>query len=242
MTLITRLGSAAFAAVLILALTGCLYPEEQRAGSDASAREAVLTVQDAVDRYQQATGLLPIQNADASVPLYEKYKLDLGKMKRMDYLGSIPSVAFENGGSSVFLVIDEETKPLVKLMDVAVFQAVDGVQDRVTEYRTKHGGAIPSDAEAYPGFWTIDYGKLGGSEPDVRSMFSRQILGLIVDKQGRVYADYGIDIATAIKKTNAPPTADEDLRRRLVDASFYVPVKSPVYRWIDNAPQAVAAN
>lgn len=239
MSMLTRFGSAAIAALLMLTLSGCLYPDEQRVGANASAREAVLTVQDAVDRYKESTEVLPIVNADADVPIYEKFKLDFGKLQRTGYLASIPGIAFENGGTVVFIVIDEETKPQVKLMDVAVFQAVDGVQTRVNEYRKKHQGGNPAGDEAYPGFHTIDFGKLGGSEPKIRSMYSGQSLSLLVTDKGIVYVDYGIDIATAVQKTDAAPGAEEDLRHRLVDASYYVPVKSPVYRWIGTAPQAV---
>lgn len=227
---------------LMLSLTGCLYPEEETPGNDVSARQSVLAVQDAVDRYKEDQGLLPIVSADESVPVYEKFKIDLGKLKRMNYLGSIPNVAFESGGSSQFLLIDEETKPTVKLLNIPAYQQAVSVQKKVNEYIDAHGGEVPAGDELYPGYWSLDFKKLGGGEPKARSMFSGQSLTFMVDKAGTVYFDYGLDIATAVRKSSATPSADEDLRRVLVDASYYVPVKSPVYHWVNGEPVAQPAS
>lgn len=235
-----RMLAIACLAALMLSLSGCLYPEEQTPGNDVSARQSVLTVQDAVDRFKEDQGLLPIVSADESVPEYEKYRIDLGKLKRMNYLGSIPNVAFESGGSDQFLIIDEETKPAVKLLDIPVYQQAVSVQKKVAEYMDKHGGEAPAGEALYPGYWSLDFKKLGGSEPDVRSMFSGQSLTFMVDKAGTVYLDYALDIATAVGKSSATPSADEDLRHLLADASYYVPVKAPVYHLVNGEPVAVA--
>lgn len=225
--------------ISIITLTGCLYPDDQSPGGDVSARESVLTVQDAVDRYWEQGGLLPIQNSNADVPLYEKYKVDFGKLKRMSFISQIPSAAFENGGSYQFLIIDEETKPLVKLLDLVMFQAVVGVQKQVNEYRSKHSNQNPKGAEIYPGFHTIDFDELGTDGPEIISMYSKQTLTLLMNEQGRVFVDYGIDIATAIKKSEVLLKQGEDLRRVLIEASYFVPVRSPVYQLVDNEPMAV---
>jgi len=227
------------AASFMLALTGCLYPEDRTPGADASAREAVMTVQDSVDRYRERTELLPIQNADETVPVYEKYKIDFGKLKRMGYIAEVPKIAFESGGSYQFLIIDEETNPTVKMLDLVVFQAAADVQRKVDEYRRANGNRNPSGDEAYEGFSWIDFGKLGMKAPEARSMYSRQPLSWIVDGQGTVYADYAIDVATALEKTGKRPGAGEDLRTALVEASYYVPVRSPAYRLIDGDPLPV---
>jgi hypothetical protein len=223
----------------MLSLTGCLYPNDQRSGSNVSARESVLTVQDAVDRYKEQTELLPIQNAKESIPLYEKYKVDFGKLKRMDFISQVPSAAFESGGSYQFLIIDEETKPVVKLLDLVVFQAVANVQDKVYQYRINHNNQNPAGEEMYPGFKSVDFGKLGTSSVDIVSMYSHQSLNLLLNEQGQVFIDYGIDMATAVKKLEAEPKENEDLRRVLIEASYFVPVRSPVYHWVNGEPLAV---
>jgi hypothetical protein len=234
-----RAMTACLLILILTSMTGCLYPNDQTPGSQVSAREAVLTAQDAVNRYKEQTGLLPIQNAEQSVPLYEKYKIDFGKLKRMGFISQVPSAAFENGGAYQFLIIDEETKPQVKLLDLAVFQAVGNVQKKVDQYRLDHSNRNPAGDEVYPGFPEIDFGKLAMSVPDIRSMYSHQPLNLLVNDRGQVLVDYGIDIAAALKKLSAKPTVSEDLRRLLVEASYYVPVRSPSYHLVNGEPQAI---
>lgn len=236
-----RAIAVAIVLAAVLPLSGCLYPEEETPGHDASARQAVMTVQDAVDRYKEDKGLLPIVSADESVPVYEKFKIDLGKLKRMDYLGSVPNVAFESGGNNQFLVIDEETKPAVKLLNIPLFQKAQDVQRKVNDYVDKHGGQTPAGDPRYDGYWSVDFKKLSGGAPNVRSMYSGQSLDFMVDAAGTVYIDYALDIAEAVRKSGKTPGADEDLRHVLVDQSYYVPVKSPVYHWVNDEPVAQPA-
>jgi len=226
-------------ALALVALTGCLYPEDVTPRTEATAREAVLTVQDAVDRYLEKTGVLPVQNADEKVPLYEKYKIDFGKLKRMGYIGHIPSSAFENGGSYQFLIVDEETKPIVRLLDLPAYQTVGDVQKKVDQYRASRGGSIPAGDEQYPGFRSIDFSKLGMKDPGIRSMYSPQTLNWLVDEEGSVYVDYGADIAMAVRKAEKEPGEGKDLRRLLIEDSYFVPVRSPAYLWADGEPRAM---
>jgi hypothetical protein len=239
---LSRVVTVGLLIFILLTMTGCLYPDDQTPGNQVSAREAVLTVQDAVDRFREQTGLLPIQNSEETVPLYEKYKVDFGKLKRMGFISQVPSAAFENGGAYQFLIIDEETNPQVKLLDLTVFQAVGNVQKKVDQYRLEHSSQNPAGDEVYPGFPAVDFGKLAIKEPDIPSMYSNQSLNLLVNDQGQVLVDYGIDITTAVKKANAKPQLNEDLRRLLIQASYFVPVRSPVYHWVDDEPQAVPSN
>ena len=93
---------AGVCACFMLLLSGCLYPQDQTPGNNASSRSAAAAVQDAIDRYQEATGLLPILSADSSVPIYEKFKVDFAKMKRTGYVESIPKLAFKMGAAMCF--------------------------------------------------------------------------------------------------------------------------------------------
>lgn len=140
------------------------------------------------------------------------------------------------------MIIDEETKPQVKLLDLATFQSINDIQKKINEYRASHGDRNPAGDEVYPGFPVVDFKKLGMKAPDIVSVYSRQTLNVLVDERGQAYVDYGIDIAAAVKKKESKPQSDEDLRRVLIDASYYVPVRSPVYHWIDGEPRAVPSH
>lgn len=239
-----RAGAFARGAVLtalalaLLPLAGCMYPDDYTPSNQVSAKEAVRTVQDAVDRYKEDTGLLPIENATEATPKYEKFRLDFAKLKRMGYLSELPKEAFESGGSAQFLIVDEEENPQVKLLDLTVYQAIGTIQSKVNAYVLKHKGQQPAGEEAYPDFRTLDYKKLGIDDPALRSMYTGRIMDLLIDPGSVVYADYGIDITQALEKSGAKPSPDDDLRELLVSESFYVPVKSPVYRLTDGSPRA----
>lgn len=225
-------------ALSLLPLAGCLYPDEYTPSNQVSAKEAVRTVQDAVDRYREDTGLLPIENASESTPKYEKFRLDFAKLKRMGYLTELPKEAFERGGSAQFLIVDEEDNPQVKLLDLAVYQTIGTIQTKVNAYVLKHKGQQPTGDEVYPDFRQLDYKKLGIDDPAIRSMYTGRVMDLLIDPGSTVYADYGIDIGQALEKSGAKPAPSDDLREFLTNQSFYVPVKSPVYRMADGSPRA----
>ncbi|MBW7455759.1 hypothetical protein ACFOLF_05365 [Paenibacillus sepulcri] len=223
---------------MIILLPGCLYPDDQLAKQPA--KDAILNVQTVIDQYQKDTGLLPIQNSDQDTPIYEKYLIDFAKLQRMNYLTSIPETAYEKGGSYYYLIINEETDPTVKLMNLVIYQQVNDVQAAVKTYRSGHNGELPSSDEAYPDFVRIDYKKLAVKEPVIRSMFTGQTLYTLMDAKGNVYIDYGSDIMQAIEKAGGKSIAPaQDLRGLLVNNADFVPVKSPVYHLINGEPQAV---
>ncbi|WP_310829329.1 hypothetical protein [Paenibacillus pedocola] len=230
-----RLGLLAGIILLLSVLAGCMYPEEQmQPGS--SSRESVRRVQAAVDDYQQVEGLLPILNSDEATPRYEKFVVDLEKLRQQGYLEEIPSAAFEKGGNSYFLILDEETAPVVKLMDLVTVQKVNDVQRQVNRYKADHGGKLPAGEERYPGLFSIDSKQAGTSGITLKSVYSGEPLEFMMDKNGRVYVDYVLDIMSAIDKNGSTPGPDKDLRTELETASFYVPVKSLPYLWVSGKP------
>lgn len=237
-----RKPAAALALLLLAALlSGCLYPKDRLAENRIPPREAVRNVQAAVDQFREEQGgLLPIRNSAADTPAYEKFPVDFAKLQRMNYIGDIPSAAFEQGGSYYFLILHEETEPVVKLMDLKVFQQLADIQEWADAYRRSNGGELPAGEVIYPGFRVLDFAKLGRKEPVVRSMYSGQPMTLMLDESGKVYADYGADIRKALEKVGAAALpANADLREALVAASDFVPVKSPAYRSVNGDPQAV---
>jgi len=231
--------AAALACAILLMLTsGCLYPKEN--SQSAPPKEAVRNIQSAVDQYYSEQGLLPMVNASKEVPVYEKFRLDFKKLQGKGYISSIPAAAFENGGNYYFLIIDEESKPLIRLQDIVSFQQVNDLQKRVNSYVAANGKPPLSEA-LYPGFYAIDFEALAGKQPVIKSMFSGGTLQAMLDDEGTVFIDYGIDIMQRLQREeDISSWKNEDLRRLLIDNTEFVPVKSPAYRLNeDGEPVAV---
>lgn len=224
--------------VAIVMLSGCMYPKDQLKQNQAAPKEAVRNVQAAIDEYQTDTGLLPMKNSTSETPLYEKFIIDFLQLQDKGYLGDIPSAAFEKGGNYYFLIINEETDPTVKLMNLVNYQQINDLQSKVKDYASSHGGDVPKAEEAYPGYYYIDYNKLNQKATAIRSEYSGQTLAAIVDEHGTVYTDYGLDIMQAAQKKGTDEfEKDLDLRTLLVDSDVYVPVKAPVYHWVNEQPR-----
>lgn len=237
--------SAALIVLVILTtslLTGCLYRGDRQQGGPVSYIESVDRIQRAIDRFQEDKGILPIMTAGEETPRYEKYRIDLDQLKREGYLEGIPSAAFEQGGSVYFLVIDEETDPTVKVLDLSTVQKVNDVQRKVTSYQSNHEGALPheGDGETYPGLYTVNLAILQAESLALPSVYSGETLPYLMDAKGRVYVDYAFDIMQAIDQSGKTPQGEEDLRIWLTDRSAFVPVKSLPYRWSGSEPVPVA--
>ncbi|REE94268.1 hypothetical protein A8990_10159 [Paenibacillus taihuensis] len=238
-----RIRSAAAAIIMLVmavTLSGCLYPKDKLGQFQKPPKDAIMNVQAVIDQFQKDTGLLPMQNSEADTPIYEKFKVDFDKLQRMGYISSVPETAYEKGGSYYYLIINEETDPTVKLMNLVIYQQMNDLQASIKAYSDAHSGKVPAGAELYPGFSTIDFKTLGGKEPDMHSMFSGSTLTPMVDANGMVYLDYGPDIMQLLAKETKKPADNEDLRVVLVNNSDFVPVKSPVYQLVNGDPQAVS--
>jgi hypothetical protein len=219
-------------------LSGCLYRGDRQQSGPVSYMESVDRIQRALDRFQDDKGILPIITAGEETPRYEKYRIDLNQLKREGYLEEIPAAAFEQGGSVYFLVIDEETNPTVKVMDLNTVQKVNDIQRKVMTYQSSHGGALPHEAaeETYPGLQTVSLALLQAESLALPSVYSGETLPYLMDAEGQVYVDYAFDMMQAIDQSDTPPQGDEDLRTWLTDRSAFVPVKSLPYRWNGSEP------
>lgn len=225
---------------MMLLLTGCMYPDELREENQVSPGEFVVVVQQAVERYQESHSVLPIKNSGLDTPIYEKYVIDFKKLMDYGYLSTIPTDAFENGGSAYYVLVNVEESPEVKLMDLVVKQQVGEVQRDISSYQSNHDGQLPLGELVAEGFYRIDYDKLGVQAVQIQSPYSRQFLSLLVHKSGEVFIDYASDIMLAKDKIDmTTPDIDMDLRTWLVETSYYVPVSSMPYYWMDERPQIV---
>ncbi|CAH0118735.1 DUF3939 domain-containing protein [Paenibacillus sp. CECT 9249] len=229
--------TALFAA-LAVAATGCLYPDELRGENKASYRDSVLLVQNAVDEYLKNEGLLPIFNSTQETPKYEKFRINFEDLVGKQYLSAIPSAAFEKGGHGYFIIIDEETNPTVRIMDLVTAQLVNDLQKAVDKYAADNKGDLPRGEEAYPGYYWLDLDKIGLSKRALNSVFSGEAVRFMLGVSGNVYVDYAPDIMQAIEKSGQHPTDPTfDLRTLLTEASYFVPVKSVPYFWVDGEPR-----
>ncbi|MCL6602395.1 MAG: hypothetical protein K6T94_05905 [Paenibacillus sp.] len=228
--------------ILTFSLSGCLYPDSDEGIPKVNYRESVKRIQSAVDDFQQEEGILPIINADITTPRYEKFRIDLDMLNKKGYLDDIPSTAFEKGGSAYFLILNEESDPTVKVMDLVTVQKVNDVQLQITRYKSAHGGVLPAGDEIYPGLFSIDSKKAGTGSIKLSSVYSGEDTPFIMDKDGNVYVDYVFDIMTVINKNGGPEQQNRDLRFDLEEASYYVPVKSLPYLWINEQPVPQASN
>ncbi|NMO96963.1 hypothetical protein [Paenibacillus lemnae] len=224
--------------ILVLFLSGCMYPKEDQQENQVSYRESVRRIQDAVNDFYKEESILPIITAGEEVPRYEKYRVDLDKLKNMGYIDEIPKTAFEKGGSGHFLIINEEVDPLVKVMDLLTIQKVNDVQLSVNRYKSDHDGELPTGVELHPGFFSVDVAKTDMKKLQLKSFYSGQEITLMMDDTGKVYVDYAFDIMQAIQKNGEDPKPDQDLRTYLEEESYFVPVKSVPYLWVDQQPVA----
>lgn len=244
-SLLQRVPGMVLMMLLVMTTSGCLYQAQHDTDPKTAYRESVNRIQSAMDAFQKDQGVLPILNADADTPKYEKFRIDLSKLKQLGYLDDIPGTAFENGGSAYFLVLNEEVEPTVKVMDLQTVQKVNDVQRMVTQYQSVHNQKLPAGEELYPGLVAVDMNKAaqaGASAVTLHSVYTGQELPFMMDAQGTVYVDYAFDIMQALEKEEGTSTDKpaSDLREHLLTHSYFVPVKSLPYSLQNNIPVAQA--
>jgi hypothetical protein len=217
-------------------LSGCMYGDRvKQAGAPASG-EYIALVQNAMEMYRNKTGVLPIKNKDADTPELERYLIDFKKLKDAHILTTVPTNAFENGGTALYVVARTETEPQVKLLDLISYQQAVDLQQAVDQYTKEHAGELPKGESVTAGYWLLDYKKLNRKAVQIRSPYSPQMLYPVLDESGTVGIDYTPEIQRTIQKKAIVPDKSEDLRNILLDESYFVPAKSFPYYWSGEAP------
>jgi hypothetical protein len=232
--------SLAFFSIMFILLTGCSYPNELRQENRTNPEEFIAVVQSAVEQFRERQGgMLPIKNSDENTPLYEKYKIDFKKLQKYRLLTNIPANAYESGGSYLYVIVNAETDPKVKLLDMASYQSVNLMQTKVSKYSAAHGGALPKGEQVADGIYYLDFDKLGEKRPELFSVYNRQnLLTYLVQDSGIVTLDYAFDLMRIIEtkglKDKLQPKLD--LRELLVQYTPFVPNQSVFYRWDKDQP------
>jgi hypothetical protein len=221
-------------AILILLtmtlLTGCLYPSENLKQNRVPYESQLNLVQNAVEQYRDATGgLLPIKPRDFDTPIFRKYPIDFTKLIP-NYLQDAPGNSFENGGVYQYVLVNVETNPTVKLIDLVSVTTVQSVKIRLDAYRLEYGYP-PFKSSINKNIFTIDYEALGYKEPPyVVSPFTQNNLPIVINNKGQLIIDYRQDLYQQLQKNSEKHyEIGEDIRQILVEDSAFVPVFSEPY-------------
>ncbi|MEH7176689.1 hypothetical protein [Neobacillus vireti] len=208
-----------------LFLTGCMYPSEKLTQNQIPYQDQLQAVQQAVNSFKEENGgILPIKTREADTPIYQKYPIDFKKIAPK-YLAEPPGNAFESGGIFQYVLVDVETNPTVKLLDLRMADAIRGINVRI-----KTNGYPPYKDQLANHVYTLDYNKLGyKQEPYAVSPFSNKNLPFVVTTNAEVYVDYRQDLYQELKKTDKQIITGEDIRNILVESSMFVPAYSLPY-------------
>ena len=188
-------------AILLTAimLSGCLYPEERKAKNSAPHQHQLKEVQAAVDEFREATGGLP------------------------------PGTSYENGGEYLYVLVDVEKKPTVKLIDVKMSEMIRELKLRVEMYKDQHKYP-PYKKVVSKNLFMLDHEKLGLKEaPSVTSPLSGTSLPLLVDEKGDIKVDYRMDLAKLMKKSKKTVKPGEEVQDLMWEETPFVPAFSVKY-------------
>ncbi|TYR82580.1 hypothetical protein FZC66_03015 [Priestia megaterium] len=216
--------------VNLILLSACLYPDEKLSKNQVAYKDQIVAVQTAVESFKTDNeGLLPIKTKEMNTPIYQKYPVEFNKLIPK-YMQEPPGTSFENGGVFSYMLIDVETKPTVKLLDLRIAEKIREVNIHLNLYRQNHKGYAPFKDVIADGVFSIDYKKLNMKEPpSVISPYTGNSLPLILNHKGELFVDYSADLYAALKKYNHTYKEGDDIRRILVDNTDFVPAYSLPY-------------
>jgi hypothetical protein len=206
-------------------LSGCMYPKEELTQNQIPYKDQVHAVQTAVDDFKRDNGgILPIKTKEAETPIYQKYPIEFKKISPK-YIAEPPGNAYENGGIFQYVLVDVETNPTVKLLDLRMTETI-----RELKLRIKTKGYPPYKTQIAKNVFSLDYKKLGyETAPFVVSPYTNQNLSLVITGSAEVYVDYRPDLYQKLKNSDIVVKPGEDIRSILVKDSMFVPAYSLPY-------------
>lgn len=214
----------------MLMLSGCLYPQDRLSGGMEALPGHVEEVQHAVDRFVEENSVLPIKTVEADTPQDRKYVIDFSRLTPV-YLAHVPPSAFEEGGSFMYVLIDVEDAPKVKVFDLRVSEELRPVQSEINAYTAKHG-TYPRGDEIAPGVFALNEALLRHAGVTVPSpYYPENRLPLVMGSDGTVYVDYRKDLMRILQESGEVPSETEDIRSLLTADSLFVPAHSLPYRY-----------
>lgn len=216
-------------------LTGCLYPQDRMKQNQVPYLDQLEAVQSSVNQYREASGgLLPIKDRDMDTPIYQKYPIDFNKLSPR-YIQEPPGTAYESGGVYLYVLVDVEEDPKVKLIDLRVAEQIRDINLRIDMYKRSNNGYAPIKEVINDQAFKIDWEKLGYSgEPFAESPISGKNLPFILNSAGQAQLDYSIDLYDFLQKYEHDYEPGEDIRNIIVDNSVFVPAYSLPYTLDEN--------
>lgn len=203
--------------LLLFFLGGCLAPDRQ-SEDPTILKEHLATVQRAVDQYQQQFGTLPVQGGQGD----SKKEKMIHFVALKEFLGEVPSSAFEQGGYFHYVLIGSDLDPVVKILDLRVSKVIGEVQQQVDAYQQKYK-AWPLGESLGEKVYAIDFSRLGSEPVTIPSPYTLGMsLPLIITDTGKVYVDYRSDVMRKMQEEGVPEEG-EDLFRWLVGESPFAP-------------------
>jgi hypothetical protein len=223
--------------ILLLGLTGCLYPDSELLQNKIPLDQSIAGVHDAIKRFQADKGVLPIKTREGLVPDYEKYVVDFGQLIPQ-YLQIIPPNAFEEGGTYMYVIVDAEKDPQVKLIDLVLYDQVNEMQRRVSIYWNTVG-KLPTGEMVDKPYHLIDYDALKIAEPELKSPVTDDRLNILLNAAtGIIGLDYSNDLQKIVQGSGIQEwDKDRDVRDLWLQNSYFVPIKSFRYIWNDGKPK-----
>ena len=228
-----RMGRLLFVALLCLCCVGCLYPQERRQQLD-QLPEHINRVQTGVNTYMQTHRMPPYIYKEDERQFTTHYLVDFRALQTTGT--NIPPSAFEQGGNFLYVMINVDKKPIVRLYDLRVQEKVSEVEADIRSYRAANM-QLPLGKPMGQGFYSIDFQRLHEEPVRIPSPYDRQSrLELMIDRQGKVYIDYRAEAMKQIQRIANKPAEGADLRLWLGQQSFYVPAYSPPMIWKNGEP------
>ncbi|MBS4209759.1 hypothetical protein [Bacillus sp. FJAT-50079] len=211
--------------IVCILLSGCMYPQERKVENQIPYEEQIQSVQQAVNKFQEANGgLLPIKTRDMETPIYIKYPIEFKKIAPQ-YISGPPGNSFENGGIFQYVLIDVETNPTVKVVDLRIAEKIREIKSRI-----KSQGYPPFKETIADNVFMLDYEKLGyKTDPYIVSPYTNHHLPFIITGNGEVYVDYISDLYLTLQGSEQMFAPGDDIRSILSDKSAVVPAYSVPY-------------
>lgn len=218
-----KLGFLLTFTLSLVVLTGCMYPDDQRAGSNIPPETDIQNVQNAVDNFQESEGgILPIKTTEDAVE-YLEYPIEFTRVVP-EYLSEIPVTAYENGGNFQYVILDEEEDPTVKIADLAIIEELRSLSLRINGM----GEHVELGEQVGPNVYQLDLEHYNlADNPTVTSPYTRQELNVYYSGGQDFVVDYRDDLNMMIENEGLEFETGEDIREVLYEYTPIVPIYSP---------------